>query len=55
MQVEYEWIDKSKIINEVRPTIIYLPFKGDVHRKIFEAVQNRLDIPLLRKYIWWKH
>ena len=30
----------SKIINEVRPNIIYLPFKGDVHsdhRKIFEA------------------
>lgn len=30
----------SKIINEIRPNIIYLPFKGDVHsdhRKIFEA------------------
>jgi LmbE family N-acetylglucosaminyl deacetylase len=30
----------SKIINEVQPNIIYLPFKGDVHsdhRKIFEA------------------
>ena len=30
----------SKIINEVRPNIIYLPFKGDVHsdhRKISEA------------------
>ncbi|ORI01037.1 PIG-L deacetylase family protein [Campylobacter concisus] len=30
----------SKVINEVRPSIIYLPFKGDVHsdhRKIFEA------------------
>jgi LmbE family N-acetylglucosaminyl deacetylase len=30
----------SKIINELKPTIIYLPFKGDVHsdhRKIFEA------------------
>ena len=30
----------SKIINEVKPNIIYLPFKGDVHsdhRKIFEA------------------
>ncbi|MGB5920476.1 PIG-L deacetylase family protein [Arcobacter sp.] len=30
----------SKVINEVKPTIIYLPFKGDVHsdhRKIFEA------------------
>ena len=36
-----ELIDKiSKAINEVRPSIIYLPFKGDVHsdhRKIFEA------------------
>ena len=30
----------SKIINEVQPNIVYLPFKGDVHsdhRKIFEA------------------
>lgn len=30
----------SKIINEIQPTVIYLPFKGDVHsdhRKIFEA------------------
>lgn len=30
----------SKAINEVKPNIIYLPFKGDVHsdhRKIFEA------------------
>ena len=30
----------SKIINQVQPNIIYLPFKGDVHsdhRKIFEA------------------
>ena len=30
----------SKVINEVRPNIIYLPFKGDVHsdhRKVFEA------------------
>lgn len=30
----------SKVINEVRPNIVYLPFKGDVHsdhRKIFEA------------------
>ncbi|OHE00534.1 MAG: GlcNAc-PI de-N-acetylase [Sulfurimonas sp. RIFCSPLOWO2_12_36_12] len=30
----------SKIISEVQPNIIYLPFKGDVHsdhRKIFEA------------------
>lgn len=30
----------SKIVKEIRPTIIYLPFKGDVHsdhRKIFEA------------------
>jgi len=30
----------SKVINEVEPNIIYLPFKGDVHsdhRKIFEA------------------
>ena len=30
----------SKVINEIRPSIIYLPFKGDVHsdhRAIFEA------------------
>ena len=30
----------SKVINEVKPNIMYLPFKGDVHsdhRKIFEA------------------
>ena len=30
----------SKVVNEVKPNIIYLPFKGDVHsdhRKIFEA------------------
>ena len=30
----------SKIINQIEPNIIYLPFKGDVHsdhRKIFEA------------------
>ena len=30
----------SKVINEVKPNIVYLPFKGDVHsdhRKIFEA------------------
>lgn len=30
----------SKVINEVQPTVIYLPFRGDVHsdhRKIFEA------------------
>lgn len=30
----------SKIINQINPNIIYLPFKGDVHsdhRKIFEA------------------
>jgi LmbE family N-acetylglucosaminyl deacetylase len=30
----------SKVINEIRPNIVYLPFKGDVHsdhRKIFEA------------------
>lgn len=28
----------SKVINEIQPTTIYLPFKGDVHsdhRKIF--------------------
>jgi LmbE family N-acetylglucosaminyl deacetylase len=33
-------VNISKIINEVQPNIIYLPFKGDVHsdhRKIFEA------------------
>ena len=30
----------SKVVNEIKPNIIYLPFKGDVHsdhRKIFEA------------------
>ena len=30
----------SEVINEIKPNIIYLPFKGDVHsdhRKIFEA------------------
>ncbi len=30
----------SKVMNEVRPNIVYLPFKGDIHsdhRKIFEA------------------
>lgn len=30
----------SKIVNDIQPTTIYLPFKGDVHsdhRKIFEA------------------
>ena len=30
----------SKVINDIKPNIIYLPFKGDVHsdhRKIFEA------------------
>ena len=30
----------SKVMNEIKPNIIYLPFKGDVHsdhRKIFEA------------------
>lgn len=33
----------STVINEIKPTIIYLPFKGDVHsdhRKIFEAVYS---------------
>ena len=31
-------IDKiSNVINTIKPNIIYLPFKGDVHRKIFEA------------------
>ncbi|MDX9900844.1 MAG: PIG-L family deacetylase [Aliarcobacter sp.] len=36
-----ELVEKiSKVINEVKPNIIYLPFKGDVHsdhRAIFEA------------------
>lgn len=36
-----ELVEKiSKVINELKPNIIYLPFKGDVHsdhRKIFEA------------------
>lgn len=33
----------SKVINEVKPNIIYLPFKGDVHsdhRKIFEVAYS---------------
>ena len=33
----------SKVINDVKPNIIYLPFKGDVHsdhRKIFEAAYS---------------
>ena len=33
----------SKVVNEVQPNIIYLPFKGDVHsdhRKIFEAAYS---------------
>jgi len=33
----------SKVINDIQPTIIYLPFKGDVHsdhRKIFEAAYS---------------
>ncbi len=33
----------SKIIHDIKPNIIYLPFKGDVHsdhRKIFEAVYS---------------
>ncbi len=33
----------SKVINEVKPNIIYLPFKGDVHsdhRSIFEAAYS---------------
>jgi len=39
-----ELVEKiSKVINEVKPNIIYLPFKGDVHsdhRKIFEAAYS---------------
>lgn len=33
----------SKVINDIKPNIIYLPFKGDVHsdhRKIFEAAYS---------------
>ena len=33
----------SKVINKIKPNIIYLPFKGDVHsdhRKIFEATYS---------------
>ncbi len=33
----------SKVINNIKPNIIYLPFKGDVHsdhRKIFEAAYS---------------
>lgn len=50
-------IDKiSNVINTIKPNIIYLPFKGDVHsdhRKILKqaiAVLNPLDIRLLKKY-----
>jgi len=39
-----ELIDKfSKVINKIKPNIIFLPFKGDIHsdhRKIFEAVYS---------------
>jgi N-acetylglucosamine malate deacetylase 1 len=33
----------SKVINDIKPNIVYLPFKGDVHsdhRKIFEAAYS---------------
>jgi LmbE family N-acetylglucosaminyl deacetylase len=33
----------SKVVNEIKPTIVYLPFKGDVHsdhRKIFESAYS---------------
>jgi len=39
-----ELIEKiSKVINEIKPTIIYLPFKTDIHsdhRKIFESAYS---------------
>ena len=34
----------SKVISEVRPNIIYLPFKGDI------AAQRHLDIHLSKRY-----
>jgi len=45
----------SKVINEVKPNIIYLPFKSDVHsdhRKIFEASYSCTKIfryPFIKK------
>ncbi len=45
----------SKVINEIKPNIIYLPFKGDVHsdhRKIFEASYSctkSFRYPFIRK------
>ena len=46
----------SNIINEVKPNIIYLPFKSDVHSdmKIFETTYSctdLLDTHLSKKYI----
>ena len=45
----------SKVINEIKPNIIYLPFKGDVHsdhREIFEASYSctkSFRYPFIRK------
>jgi hypothetical protein len=51
-------IDKiSKVVNEVQPNIIYLPFKGDVHsdhRKVFEASYSctkSFRYPFIKKII----
>lgn len=46
----------SHIMNTIKPTIVYLPHKGDVHsdhRKIFEArvvVQKFFGIHLFREF-----
>lgn len=47
----------SNIINELKPNIIYLPFKNDVHsdhRKIFEAAYSctkSFRYPFIKKFI----
>ena len=53
-----ELINKvSKVINEIKPNTIYLPFKGDVHsdhRKIFEASYSctkSFRYPFIKKYM----
>lgn len=53
-----ELIEKvSNVIKSVKPNIIYLPFKSDVHsdhRKVFEAAYSCTKIfryPFIKKYI----
>lgn len=47
----------SKIMDEIQPNIVYLPFKGDVHsdhRQIFEASYSctkSFRYPFIKKYI----